>query len=325
MSKLTNVIIFCAGAAAGAVGTFLYMKLKCDALLDEQAQSLAHLYSVRNRAIADEEEREDDDELIDRPTCHICDTDHEFEDSVRCDRCRMTFARPWEPFKYCPNCGARVVRDDDEDDDDDDWFRSQNQEDGVLKTYNIFDNDEYTKEDYTPYFIDQNEYDSMTAQFGYIDTTELTIYTNGIVLDDMNDIVDHVEDCLGEGNLQRIMQKELSDSYIFNPDPARHRIYHVVLSNEPMIIKPPLNVTFEEASTDGLMTIQTSYDYVNDVIYYDDDEGEFEDMHFLNEVGKCVRDMIEKGEISAIEGSSVYFRDEYKYIDYAVLLTEPAL
>lgn len=276
MSKLTNVIIFCAGAAAGAVGTFLYMKLKCDALLDEQAQSLAHLYSVRNRAIADEEEREDGIE-------------------------------------------------DDEDDDDDDWFRSQNQEDGVLKTYNIFDNDEYTKEDHTPYFIDQNEYDSMTAQFGYIDTTELTIYTNGIVLDDMNDIVDHVEDCLGEGNLQRIMQKELSDSYIFNPDPARHRIYHVVLSNEPMIIKPPLNVTFEEASTDGLMTIQTSYDYVNDVIYYDDDEGEFEDMHFLNEVGKCVRDMIEKGEISAIEGSSVYFRDEYKYIDYAVLLTEPAL
>lgn len=51
-------------------------------------------------------------DLIDRPTCHICDTDHEFEDSVRCDRCRMTFMRPWEPFKYCPECGARVVTDD---------------------------------------------------------------------------------------------------------------------------------------------------------------------------------------------------------------------
>ena len=288
MSKLTNVIIFCAGAAAGAVGTFLCMKLKLDALLDEQAQSLAHLYSVRNQAIAAEEELEDD------------------------------------------------VDEDCDDEEDDDWFYSQNRdgnlddaaknrENAALKTYNVFDNEDYTKEDYTPYFIDQNEYDSMTAQFGYIDTTELIIYTNGIVLDDMNDIVDHVEDCLGEGNLQRIMQKELSDSYIFNPDPARHRVYHVVLSNEPMIIKPPLNITFEEASTDGLMTIQTSYDYVNDVIYYDDDEGEFEDMHFLNEVGKCVRDMIEKGEISAIEGSSVYFRDEYKYIDYAVLLTEPAL
>ena len=47
--------------------------------------------------------------LIDRPTCHICETDHEYEDSVRCDRCQMTFKRPWEPFKYCPNCGARVV------------------------------------------------------------------------------------------------------------------------------------------------------------------------------------------------------------------------
>lgn len=48
-------------------------------------------------------------DLIDRPTCHISDTDHEFEDSVRCDRCRTTFNRPWEPFKYCPNCGAEVV------------------------------------------------------------------------------------------------------------------------------------------------------------------------------------------------------------------------
>ena len=53
-------------------------------------------------------------DLIDRPTCHICETDHEFEDSVRCDRCRMTFMRPWEPFKYCPECGARVVSDDDQ-------------------------------------------------------------------------------------------------------------------------------------------------------------------------------------------------------------------
>lgn len=50
-------------------------------------------------------------DLIDRPTCRICATNHEYEDSVRCDRCRMTFRRPWEPFKYCPNCGAEV-RDD---------------------------------------------------------------------------------------------------------------------------------------------------------------------------------------------------------------------
>lgn len=51
-------------------------------------------------------------DLIDRPTCHIRETDHEFEDSVRCDRCRTTFNRPWEPFKYCPNCGAEVLDED---------------------------------------------------------------------------------------------------------------------------------------------------------------------------------------------------------------------
>lgn len=48
-------------------------------------------------------------DLIDRKTCHFHDTDHEFEDSIRCDRCQMTFKRPWEPFRYCPNCGAEVV------------------------------------------------------------------------------------------------------------------------------------------------------------------------------------------------------------------------
>ena len=52
-------------------------------------------------------------DLIDRPTCRICATDHEYEDSVRCDRCLMKFRRPWEPFKYCPNCGAEVVSADD--------------------------------------------------------------------------------------------------------------------------------------------------------------------------------------------------------------------
>ena len=42
-------------------------------------------------------------------TCRIYDTDHEFEDSIRCSACQMTFRRPWQPFKFCPNCGARVV------------------------------------------------------------------------------------------------------------------------------------------------------------------------------------------------------------------------
>lgn len=51
-------------------------------------------------------------DLIDRSTCHVRATDHEFEDSVRCDRCHKTFARPWEPFNYCPSCGAEVVDED---------------------------------------------------------------------------------------------------------------------------------------------------------------------------------------------------------------------
>ena len=42
-------------------------------------------------------------------TCRIYDTDHGFEDSIRCDACQMTFRRPWQPFKFCPNCGAKVV------------------------------------------------------------------------------------------------------------------------------------------------------------------------------------------------------------------------
>ena len=45
------------------------------------------------------------------PTCHIRETDSEYEDSVRCDRCNMTFNRPWNPFRYCPECGAKVAYD----------------------------------------------------------------------------------------------------------------------------------------------------------------------------------------------------------------------
>lgn len=47
------------------------------------------------------------------PTCHIRETDSEYEDSVRCDRCQMTFNRPWNLFRYCPECGAKVVDTDD--------------------------------------------------------------------------------------------------------------------------------------------------------------------------------------------------------------------
>lgn len=43
-------------------------------------------------------------------TCRIYDTDHGFEDSIRCNACQMTFRRPWQPFKFCPNCGAKVIR-----------------------------------------------------------------------------------------------------------------------------------------------------------------------------------------------------------------------
>ena len=47
--------------------------------------------------------------IVDRPTCRMVATDHEYEDSVRCTRCRESFARPWVPFRYCPNCDAEVV------------------------------------------------------------------------------------------------------------------------------------------------------------------------------------------------------------------------
>lgn len=42
-------------------------------------------------------------------TCLMTETDHEFEDSVRCSACGQTFRRPWEQFRFCPNCGAVVI------------------------------------------------------------------------------------------------------------------------------------------------------------------------------------------------------------------------
>ena len=44
-------------------------------------------------------------------TCRIYETDSEYEDSVRCSKCKKTFHRPWQPFRYCQNCGAKVIGD----------------------------------------------------------------------------------------------------------------------------------------------------------------------------------------------------------------------
>lgn len=77
------------------------------------------LYTIKNACGCYDEHDSQDMVLKDRladliepepeRTCSIHETDHEYEDSVRCSACRMTFNRPWEPFKYCPNCGAKVV------------------------------------------------------------------------------------------------------------------------------------------------------------------------------------------------------------------------
>ena len=87
----------------GKVGSFVDIDDLLSELLDRRVyDSEVAIDACEATGIAD---------LIDRQTCHIIETDHEFEDSVRCDRCRTTFNRPWEPFKYCPNCGAEVVDD----------------------------------------------------------------------------------------------------------------------------------------------------------------------------------------------------------------------
>ena len=54
-------------------------------------------------------------DLIDAPersTCHLMETDHEYEVSYRCSACKSVV---WLDFKgnprpdYCPKCGAKVV------------------------------------------------------------------------------------------------------------------------------------------------------------------------------------------------------------------------
>lgn len=54
-------------------------------------------------------------DLIDAPersTCHLMETDHEYEVSYRCSACKSV---AWLDFKgnprpdYCPKCGAKVV------------------------------------------------------------------------------------------------------------------------------------------------------------------------------------------------------------------------
>lgn len=54
-------------------------------------------------------------DLID-PTCHLA-LDEELSqelqgDMFRCNKCNAAFPRINGEYRYCPNCGARVVRDE---------------------------------------------------------------------------------------------------------------------------------------------------------------------------------------------------------------------
>ena len=86
-------------------------------LIEPNGETWLNGYDVGFASADDWYEQHTDEELAEHGlkrerTCHMVDTDHEYEDSIRCDVCQMTFNRPWEPFKFCPNCGARVVSGD---------------------------------------------------------------------------------------------------------------------------------------------------------------------------------------------------------------------
>lgn len=80
------------------------------ALIEHRNESMTPLELYKTANTIKEFLRQHDDRPT--PTCHIRETGHEYEDSVRCDRCGMTFRRPWLSFRYCPECGAKVVCDE---------------------------------------------------------------------------------------------------------------------------------------------------------------------------------------------------------------------
>lgn len=101
MSEELKPCPFCGGEAriVQASGRMLFCVVcdDCDA-------SGGHYFTEEDAATAwnDRAER----------TCHLVETDHEYEASYRCTECKRVV---WADFKgnpkpnYCPNCGAKVV------------------------------------------------------------------------------------------------------------------------------------------------------------------------------------------------------------------------
>ena len=76
--------------------------LECDGTLNG-----ASLYDQMAEKLAD---------LIDRPTCSMSDIGDDTEQIYRCSACGeeycMSDIKPY-PWRFCPNCGARVIDTDD--------------------------------------------------------------------------------------------------------------------------------------------------------------------------------------------------------------------
>lgn len=166
MSKLKTILVFTAGLICGGVGAYIAAKSQYERILKDEIDSVKETYKNRQPLVVKEVEEEHDEDVI--------------EDAIEEN-----------------NDEAQVTEQDKKD------YNSILKESGYVNYTKYMNGEEENKETMvydkndTPYVIEPEEF----GEDGF-DTQTLTYYADGVLVDDLDDVVEDPDVVVGLENLK---------------------------------------------------------------------------------------------------------------------------
>lgn len=197
MSNITNnIIIFSLGAAIGSLITWAFVKEKYEQMANEEIDSVKEVFYARKKELEDRYEEDD--------SCYNDDNEDDYEAEKECDKQeyqKIIHENGYAPYSY----------------------------DEVLKKKTVENGDDKVKfsfGDAKPYTIPPDEFGEAD---GYGLET-LTYYADGVLTDDWGNIIENVDELVGEDSLKTFGEYE-DDSVFVRNDNFKCE-YEILLDNQ---------------------------------------------------------------------------------------------